>query len=114
MRNLTGRNIGLALHGTSGLAESDLTAAVAAGTVKVNWSSELLHLRAQAAAAYFRDRVARVEPGKGDWKKTVMDNGLQSSVTQACLPSIVNRMQVLGGAGQGSAFCEMAQTADGN
>ncbi len=100
----TGRQIGLALHGTSGLDEALLQEAVAAGVVKVNWSSELLHLRSTAAAAYFRDRVSQVEPGKGAWKKTVMDNGLQTSIGETCVPAIAARIRLLGGQGQASKF----------
>lgn len=46
---ICGRPIGLALHGSSGLRENDLRAGVAAGVAKVNWSSESLLIRSQAA-----------------------------------------------------------------
>jgi fructose-bisphosphate aldolase class II len=112
VKSLTGRDVGLALHGTSGLDESQLTQAVAAGVVKVNWSSELLYLRSQAAAKYFREIVSQVEPGKGDWKKTVMDAGLQKFIAQACLPAISRRIRLLGGGARGGAFLQFAGLAD--
>jgi fructose/tagatose bisphosphate aldolase len=112
LKKLTGRDIGLALHGTSGLDESLLRQAVRAGVVKVNWSSELLHLRSQAAAIYFRDHVSRVVPGKGDWKKTVMDTGLQTFVGQACLPAIAARIRLLGGENRGVSFRKLIAAVD--
>jgi hypothetical protein len=94
------------------LDEKQLSQAVAAGVVKVNWSSELLHLRSQAALEYFRDIVSRVQPGMGDWKKTVMDTGLQKFIAQACLPAISRRIRLLGGGAQGRAFLQFAGLTD--
>lgn len=104
LKTLTGRDIGLALHGTSGLDERSLVDGIQAGVVKVNWSSELLHLRAKAGLAYYREKVAAVEPGKGDWKNTVMDNGPQSFMGEASIPVIADRIRLLGGEGRAPDF----------
>ena len=106
LRRLTGRDIGLALHGTSGLDEKSLLRGVQAGVIKVNWSSELLHLRAQAGLDYFTTRVASVQPGHGAWKETVMDNGLQRHLGAACLPAITARIRLLGAENQAGRFLE--------
>jgi fructose-bisphosphate aldolase class II len=104
LKKLTGRDIGLALHGTSGLDEQALLNGVRAGVVKINWSSELLHLRATAGLEYFRGKVAAAEPGKGDWKNTVMDNGSQTHIGQVCIPVIKKRIELLGGEGRAPDF----------
>jgi fructose-bisphosphate aldolase class II len=104
LKALTGRDVGLALHGTSGLDEESLVAGVQAGVVKVNWSSELLDLRAKAGLAYYREKVAAVEPGKGDWKNTVMDNGPQSFMGEVSIPVIADRIRLLGGEGRAPDF----------
>ncbi len=106
LKRLTGRDIGLALHGTSGLDEDSLINGVQAGVIKINWSSELLNLRANAGLEYFRKKVAAVEPGKGDWKDTVMDNGLQSHIGEVCIPAIKNRICLLGGEGRAPDFIQ--------
>jgi fructose-bisphosphate aldolase class II len=104
LKRLTGREIGLALHGTSGLNEVSLISGVQAGVVKINWSSELLHLRANAGLEYFRKKVAAAEPDQGDWKNTVMDNGLQSFIGEVTIPVITNRIHLLGGEGRARDF----------
>ena len=38
------------------------------------------------------------------WKATAMDNGLQSFVAERYMPKVIARIQLLGGAGHGSAF----------
>lgn len=101
---LCGRQVGIALHGSSGLAESDLRDGVAAGVAKVNWSSESLLIRSQAAQEFFATRTAELDKRHKQWKATAMDNGLQSFVAERYVPKVVARMQLLGGAGQGAAF----------
>ncbi|MDI1249418.1 MAG: class II fructose-bisphosphate aldolase, partial [Lacunisphaera sp.] len=75
---LAGRPIGLALHGSSGLPVASLQAAVHAGVAKVNWSSESLLIRSQAAQEYYTTHVAQLDKKHRDWKNTAMDNGLQT------------------------------------
>jgi len=104
VRELTGRAVGLALHGSSGLDADSLAAAARAGVVKVNWSSESLLLRSSAARAYYAERAKQLDPRDPQWKATAMDNGVQSYVGARYVPRVAERMRLLGGAGQGPAF----------
>jgi len=96
-REITGRGIGLALHGSSGLAPESLRAAVGEGVVKVNWSSESLLIRSQAALEFYDSHRPQTEKKHPDWKKTVMDNGLQAFVAERYVPRVVERIKILGG-----------------
>ncbi|MEM1295111.1 MAG: class II fructose-bisphosphate aldolase [Verrucomicrobiota bacterium] len=103
---LANRPIGIALHGSSGLSNEDLQAAVASGVAKVNWSSESLLLRSQAAMEYYRnygDRLTRTHP---DFKTTAMDNGLQTYVASSYQMKVVERIRILSGAGFGKRFLQ--------
>ena len=102
-----GRPIGIALHGSSGLSAAHLNAAVAAGVVKVNWSSESLRLRSQAAQEFYATRAAELEPSHPDWKANVMDHGVQSFVAARYQPRVVELIRWLGGEGM-AARCHMA------
>jgi fructose/tagatose bisphosphate aldolase len=97
---LTGRPIGIALHGSSGLSETGLRAAVAAGVTKVNWSSESLLLRSRAAQDFYASHGPQLEKGHKNWKATAMDHGVQSFVSSRYQPKVIERIQILGGAGQ--------------
>ena len=96
---LTGRPIGIALHGSSGLSKSALREAVAAGVAKVNWSSESLLLRSKTALEFYRTHAAKLEKTHKDWKNTAMDNGLQRFVSDVYVPKVIERIALLGGAG---------------
>jgi fructose/tagatose bisphosphate aldolase len=98
------RPIGIALHGSSGLSAANLGAAVTAGVVKVNWSSESLRLRSRAAQEFYRTRAAALEPAHPDWKTTAMDHGVQSFVASRYQPRVVELIRRLGGEGR-SALC---------
>lgn len=105
LRALTGRDIGLALHGSSGLDEEHLAAAARAGVVKVNWSSESLLLRSRAAQDYYTAHAeALASPRHPRWKATAMDDGVQRHVANFYVPKVAARIRLLGGAGQGRAF----------
>jgi len=104
VRELTGRAVGLALHGSSGLDAASLSAAARAGVVKVNWSSESLLLRSGAARAYYEERAPQFDPKHPRWKETVMDNGVQSFIAARYVPRVAERMKLLGSGGQGPAF----------
>jgi fructose-bisphosphate aldolase class II len=106
LKELTGRDVGLALHGSSGLDEKALASAARSGVVKVNWSSESLLCRSSAARDYYVEMVAQLDPGHAKWKATAMDNGVQSYVSARYVPKVVERMTLLGGAGRGPAFFE--------
>jgi len=104
-RELTGRDIGIALHGSSGLSAQNLREAVKAGVAKVNWSSESLLLRAQAAQEFFTQNEALLKgPKKAEWKLAAMDNGLASFVSSRYVPTVCERIEILGGAGQAAHF----------
>ena len=107
VEDITGRRFGLALHGSSGLSSEQLTAAAQAGVVKVNWSSASLHLRATAARSYYETRADQLERGHPAWKATAMDNGVQSYISPRYVPTVVERIRLLRGGGQASAFRQM-------
>lgn len=104
LKELTGRDVGVALHGSSGLDEKALAAAARSGVVKVNWSSESLLWRSNAARDYYVERAVQLNPKHPEWKATAMDNGVQSHVSARYVPRVAKRMTLLGGAGHGPAF----------
>ena len=93
---LAGRPIGIALHGSSGLSTDALRAAVASGVVKVNWSSESLLLRSQAAREYYATLGDRLEAGAPGFKETAMDYGVQQFISERYVPHVVERLALLG------------------
>ena len=97
-----GRPIGLALHGSSGLPPSALRDAVSAGVVKVNWSSESLLIRSQAACAFYATHTTELETSHPQWKAAAMDHGVQAFVSARYLPRVTERIRILGGEGQAS------------
>lgn len=103
---LTGRSIGIALHGSSGLSEESLRAAVQAGVVKVNWSSESLKIRSAAAQGYYRTHAEQLSPAHREFKNTAMDNGVQSAIAEQYIPVVRERITLLGGAGRGRGLAE--------
>jgi fructose-bisphosphate aldolase class II len=100
---ICGRPIGIALHGSSGLSESCLRAAVAAGVAKVNWSSESLLLRSTAAREYYAAHEAELEKTHRRWKAAAMDDGVQRFVAERYVPRVAERIRLLGGAGRARA-----------
>ena len=105
---ITGRRIGLALHGSSGLSENALKEAVSAGVVKVNWSSESLLIRSQAAKEFYTTHAGQLQKQHPAFKAYAMDNGVQAFIAGHYLPTVTNRLQLLGSAGQGKRFCKKA------
>ena len=101
---LCGRPIGLALHGSSGLSDQALVDAVEAGTIKVNWSSESLLIRSQAAKDYYASHSEQLSRAHTDFKTTAMDNGLQSFVGSKYIPKVSERIKLLGGEGKAAPF----------
>ena len=104
------RPIGLALHGSSGLTNEALTEAVAAGTVKVNWSSESLLIRSQAARHYYAEHTSQLERHHAEFKQTAMDNGVQTHIATQYLPLVAERIDLLGGRDQGARFIASLKT----
>ena len=103
---ICGHPVGLALHGSSGLPESALREGVAAGVVKVNWSSESLLIRSQAARDFYASHTSELEKSHAAWKSTAMDNGVQSFIAARYVPKVAERIRVLGGAGMASVIFE--------
>lgn len=97
---LCGRPIGIALHGSSGLSESHLQEGVQAGVVKVNWSSESLWIRSQAAREFYETKRAQLEKRHPEFKNHAMDNGVQSFVSEQYIPKVIDRIRVLGAEGK--------------
>ena len=101
---ICGRPIGIALHGSSGLSESDLKDGVAAGVAKVNWSSESLLIRSQAAQEFYATYAAELVKIHSSWKATAMDNGVQSFVSTRYVPKLIERIGILNGLGKARSF----------
>jgi fructose/tagatose bisphosphate aldolase len=104
LQQITGRNIGIALHGSTGLPNEKLSAAAKCGVTKVNWSSESLYLRSMAAKQYYTEYAEKLERQHPEWKNTAMDNGVTSFVSKAYVPKVVERIKVLGGEGMAGRF----------
>jgi fructose/tagatose bisphosphate aldolase len=105
-KEITGREIGIALHGSTGLKNEDLTAAARAGVVKVNWSTESLLIRSEAARAYY-SQSENFDGKHAEWKNTVMDNGVSSYVSGQYIPKVIARMNVLGGNGMAKSLSSL-------
>lgn len=99
-KEATGRPIGLALHGSSGLSEEKLREAATAGVVKVNWSSESLLIRSGAAADYYRTHEDELQPKHKGFKTAAMDNGVQAFTSARYVSKVIERITLLGGAGR--------------
>lgn len=102
---ICGRPIGLALHGSSGLPESALREGVAAGVVKVNWSSESLLIRSQAAREFYAAHTADLEKSHPRWKATAMDHGVQSYIAARYVPKVAERIRILRGESKAPLVC---------
>ena len=96
--SILGRPAGIALHGSSGLSDENLRAAVQAGVVKVNWSSESLLIRSHAARQYYIENGAKLVPKHPEFKVTAMDNGLQQFISRDYVDKVKQRITTLGGA----------------
>lgn len=105
-RELTGRPIGIALHGSSGLPQEHLLAAVQAGVVKVNWSSESLLIRSTAARKYYIENAPKLDKLHKEFKNTAMDNGLQTAISASYIPAVVDRICLLGGRAKAAPFMD--------
>ena len=102
-KEITGREIGIALHGSTGMSTQDLTGAAKAGVVKVNWSTESLLIRSEAARDYYsqEDKFEKYHP---DWKNTVMDNGINTYISRIYVPKVQEKIKVLNGEGKASGI----------
>lgn len=108
-KEITGREIGIALHGSTGLSPQDLSNASKAGVVKVNWSTESLLIRSTAARNYYLSHEEKLDKKHPEWKNTVMDNGITSYVAKEYIPKVAERMQILGGVGKAGELVKVLQ-----
>jgi len=51
---------------------------------------------------YYETNPERFDKTHADWKNSVMDNGVQSFVSRAYVPKVIDRIDLLGGSGQGT------------
>ena len=77
-----------------------------AGVAKVNWSSESLLIRSQAAQAFYREHGDHLKKTLPEFKATAMDNGVQAYVSERYLPAVLGRMESQGSAGHGQQFLQ--------
>ena len=104
VRRLTGRPVGIVLHGSSGLSDEQVRQAVAHGLTKMNWSTDGLVLRSAAAREFYESRREQLEPGHGQFKETAMDNGVGRYVSARFVPKIESLIRLLGGEGKGRSL----------
>jgi fructose-bisphosphate aldolase class II len=108
VRRLTGRPVGIVLHGSSGLSEEQVRRAVAHGLTKMNWSTDGLILRSAAAREYYETHRKQLVPGHGEFKETSMDNGVGLFVSERFVPRIESLIRLLGGEGMAARFVSSA------
>ncbi len=109
IEQICGRTMGIALHGSTGLSEQQISNAVAAGVTKVNWSSESLLIRATAMRDYWISNGNKISPSDSAFKVTAMDNGVQSAVSRTYIPVVHQRLLTLGSVGQGPRCLQAAK-----
>jgi len=115
INSLIGRKIGLALHGSSGLTKRQLVEAATNGVVKVNWSSDSLFTRAKLAKQYYSSNWEKFNIKHKDVKSAIMDNGVNSYVSNGYVPLVQNRIETLQGKQKNKGFWKwMNQTQHGN
>ena len=101
---LTGRKIGIVLHGSSGLSDDQVQTAVSHGLTKMNWSTSGLIIRSGAAKEYYDTHGEELVPGHKDFKDTAMDNGQGTYVSDKFVPELKKLLDLLGGTGKASGF----------
>ena len=97
IEELTGRKIGIVLHGASGLAPEQIEQAVANGLTKMNWSTDGLILRSSASREFYDSHSEQLIPGHADFKNTAMDNGVGRYVSDQAVPAIKRLITLLNG-----------------
>jgi fructose-bisphosphate aldolase class II len=104
VRRLTGRPIGIVLHGSSGLSDEQVREAVAHGLTKMNWSTDGLILRSGAAREYYETRREQLVPGHEEFKETAMDSGVGRHVSARFVPKLESLIRLLNGEGKAAGF----------
>ena len=106
VKTLTGREIGIVLHGSSGLSDDQVRAAVVNGLTKMNWSTSGLIIRSGAAKEYYAVNADKIVPGQPEFKDLAMDNGQGAYVSQRFVPELKKLFTLLGSEGKGTKFME--------
>jgi len=104
MKKLTGRNIGIVLHGSSGLSKDQVREAVACGLTKMNWSTDGLIVRSAAALEYYKKYEKELTPGQAEFKDKAMDNGQGQYVSEKFVPVVKEMIGLLNGTGMAPDF----------
>jgi fructose-bisphosphate aldolase class II len=106
LERLTGRKIGIVLHGSSGLSDDQIREAVKSGLTKMNVSTNATIIRSRAAREYYETNAERLRPNHEDFIQTAIDNGVGSFVSGRFVPAIEHLLDLLGSAGKASGFME--------
>ncbi len=109
-KQITGREIGIALHGSTGLTTQHLTDVAKAGVIKVNWSTESLFIRSNAAKHYYEVMAEKFDKKHKEWKVTAMDNGVSQYIAAEYIPRVSERMIILGGEGKAAAAMKLIES----
>ncbi len=109
-KKITGREIGIALHGSTGLSAEDLRNAVKAGVVKVNWSTESLFIRSNAAKNYYELMIEKLDKKHTQWKAAAMDNGVNKFVSEIYIPRVKERIRILSGENKATDIMKLVQS----
>ena len=104
VKELTGRDMGIVLHGSSGLSDQQVRSAVANGLTKMNWSTSGLIIRSGAAKEYYAVKADKIVPGQPEFKDLAMDNGQGTYVSRRFVPELKKLFTLLGSEGKGIAF----------
>ncbi|MBN2324277.1 MAG: class II fructose-bisphosphate aldolase [Spirochaetes bacterium] len=106
LERLTGRKIGIVLHGSSGLSDDQIREAVKSGLTKMNVSTNATIIRSRAAREYYEKNAERLRPDNEDFIQTAIDNGVGSFVSGRFVPAIEHLLDLLGSAGKAGGFME--------
>ncbi len=104
VKELTGRDIGIVLHGSSGLSDHQVQSAVANGLTKMNWSTSGLIIRSGAAKEYYAVNADKIVPGHPEFKDLAMDSGQGSYVSRRFVPELKKLFSLLRSEGKGISF----------
>jgi fructose-bisphosphate aldolase class II len=106
VEEVTGRPVGMALHGSSGLNDEQLRASVENGVTKINTCTFFLGARARAKYDYLVKNHDRIQMGHKDMKEASKDPTIDTAVSEVMVPLIAERMKVSNAAGYGKKALE--------
>jgi fructose-bisphosphate aldolase, class II len=109
LKKLTGRPIGVVLHGASGLNDDQVREAVACGLTKMNWSTDGLIARSSKALEYYHKFEKELVPGHAEFKDKAMDNGPGQYVSESLVPLLEQKLDLLNATGMAPEFMASIQ-----